>query len=162
FGNSKHVERGPLGRTVGVCADFGSVGRCGVAVRVDWLAADAKSVRLAAAFGGWRRRRLGGHNQLHRTIAYPCSLSVLFLPIFAGIATLFCLTNRPEDAKWLPDDERNWLRAELAAEYRAKQNQSHWAWAHHMGMVLLLTLVYFGLNVSSYGLLFFLPSIIKS
>lgn len=84
------------------------------------------------------------------------------VPIFAGIATLFFLPNRPQDATWLPDDERNWLQAELDAEHRAKQGQSHWAWMHHIGMVGLLTLVYFGLNVSSYGLLIFLPAIIKS
>ena len=83
-------------------------------------------------------------------------------PVFAGIATLFCLPNRPANAIWLPDDERRWLTGQLEAEHRAKQGQSHWAWVHHAGMVLLLTLVYFGLNVSSYGLLFFLPSIIKS
>ncbi len=83
-------------------------------------------------------------------------------PILAGIATIFLLPNRPGEVGWLPDEERNWLTGELAEEARQKQGHGHWDWVHHLGMVALLTLVYFGLNVSSYGLSMFMPSIIKS
>jgi len=84
------------------------------------------------------------------------------LPVFAGVATIFFLPNQPRNAPWLPEDERAWLLDQLDAEHRAKQRTGHWAWVHHLGMVLLLTLVYFGLNVSSYGLLIFLPAIIQA
>src|SRR5262245_23233996 len=84
------------------------------------------------------------------------------VPMAAGIATFFLLPNRPSEAKWLPNDERNALQAELDEEHRKKKGHGHWAWVHHLGMVLLLTLVYFGLNVSSYGLSMFMPAIIKS
>src|SRR6201984_2897250 len=30
-------------------------------------------------------------------------------PIILGIITLFFLTDRPEHARWLPEDERNWI-----------------------------------------------------
>jgi ACS family tartrate transporter-like MFS transporter len=84
------------------------------------------------------------------------------VPILAGFATLFFLPNRPAQAKWLPADERAWLVGELDREHKAKQGHGHGAWARHLGMVLLLTLVYFGLNLSSYGLSSFMPAIIKS
>jgi ACS family tartrate transporter-like MFS transporter len=83
-------------------------------------------------------------------------------PILAGFATLFFLPDRPEQAKWLPADERNWLVTELQHEHEAKQSHGHWAWVRHVGMVLLLTCVYFGLNFSSYGLSMFMPKIIQA
>jgi sugar phosphate permease len=83
-------------------------------------------------------------------------------PFLAGFATLFFLPDRPAQAKWLPADERNWLMTELDQEHKAKQIHGHWVWLNHFGMVLLLTLVYFGLNFSSYGLSMFMPEIIKT
>ncbi|HEV3081549.1 MAG TPA: MFS transporter [Gemmataceae bacterium] len=83
-------------------------------------------------------------------------------PILAGFATLFFLPDRPSKATWLPADERDWLLAELDREHKAKQGQGHWAWVHHLGIVLLLTFVYFCLNLTSYGLSMFMPAIIKS
>lgn len=83
-------------------------------------------------------------------------------PVIAGIATLFFLPDRPALAGWLPPDERDWLAGELAAESAAKAGHGHWEWVHHLGLVLLLTFVYFGQNVISYGLGMFMPAIIKS
>jgi MFS family permease len=83
-------------------------------------------------------------------------------PILAGIATLFMLPDRPSAARWLRSDEREWLAGELAAEDVAKQKHAAGAWRHHLGLVLLLTLVYFGQNVVSYGISMFMPAIIKS
>ena len=83
-------------------------------------------------------------------------------PIVAGFATLFMLPDRPHKAKWLPTHERTWLEAELEREHKGKQGHGHWVWVSHLGMVLLLTLVYFFLNLTSYGLSMFLPAIIKS
>ena len=61
-----------------------------------------------------------------------------------------------------PTEERKTLLAELDREHQGKKSHGHWAWVHHVGTVALLTLVYFGLNVSSYGLSMFMPAIIKS
>jgi sugar phosphate permease len=83
-------------------------------------------------------------------------------PVFAGLAAIFFLPDRPGKASWLPVDERNWLMAQLDAEHRSKRATGHWAWLHHLGMVALLTCVYFGLNVPSYGISTFMPAIIKS
>jgi MFS transporter, ACS family, tartrate transporter len=83
-------------------------------------------------------------------------------PVLAGFATLFFLPDRPDKAEWLAPDERAWLTAELEAEQRSKQGHGHWAWVHHLGLVLLLTAVYFCQNLTSYGLSMFMPAIIKS
>lgn len=83
-------------------------------------------------------------------------------PIVAGVATIFLLPDRPATVKWLPEDERAWLLSELNREHEAKKGQGHWAWVHHLGTVVLLTAVYFGLNLTSYGITFFMPAIIKS
>jgi MFS transporter, ACS family, tartrate transporter len=82
-------------------------------------------------------------------------------PVLAGVATLFFLPDRPHKAKWLSPEERDWLVAELERESQSKKGHGHAAWVHHLGMVLLLTVVYFCLNVTSYGLSMFMPAIIK-
>lgn len=84
------------------------------------------------------------------------------IPVLAGFVTIFFLPNRPKDANWLPADEREWLEGELHRDHEQAKSHSHWGWTRHLGMVLLLTIVYFGLNVSSYGLSSFMPKIIKS
>jgi ACS family tartrate transporter-like MFS transporter len=83
-------------------------------------------------------------------------------PILAGLATPFLLPDRPEQAAWLPTEERAWLLGELAREEQTRQQrQGHFAWLNQAGIVLLLTIFYFGMNVSSYGLSNFLPAIVK-
>jgi ACS family tartrate transporter-like MFS transporter len=83
-------------------------------------------------------------------------------PFLAGFATIFFLPDRPQQAKWLPAEERDWLLTELDREHKAKQTHGHGVWLNHFGMVLMLTCVYFGLNFSSYGLSMFMPEIIKT
>ena len=83
-------------------------------------------------------------------------------PVIAGIVTLFYLPDRPTKAKWLPADERDWLAAELERERKAKAAHHDRQWVSHLGTVLLLTVVYFCLNLTSYGLTMFMPAIIKS
>ena len=43
------------------------------------------------------------------------------LPVLAGVMTFFLLPNRPAEAKWLADDERQWLAGELDREREQKQ-----------------------------------------
>ncbi len=84
------------------------------------------------------------------------------LPVVAGFATLFFLPDWPARATWLPAGERDWLMAELDREHQGKLGHGPGVWKHHLGLVVLMTLVYFGLNVTSYGLNMFMPAIIKS
>jgi MFS transporter, ACS family, tartrate transporter len=82
-------------------------------------------------------------------------------PIIAGVVTLFFLPDRPERAPWLEEEERDWLTGEMHKEHLSRQSHGHTAWLGQVGSVLLLTGYYFCMNVTSYGLSIFMPSIIK-
>jgi MFS transporter, ACS family, tartrate transporter len=83
--------------------------------------------------------------------------------VMLGIATFFYLTDRPEDARWLAEDERQWIARELAAERAAKQAQaatSPWR-AVQQPAVLLLAIAYFCYITTSTGLGTWLPKILQ-
>jgi ACS family tartrate transporter-like MFS transporter len=84
--------------------------------------------------------------------------------VVLGVITLFYLTDRPEDAKWLPDDERNWLKAELGSSgKKVSHGHSGSIWAGLSNpRVLLLTAAYFTLMSGNYGLMMWLPKILKT
>ena len=84
--------------------------------------------------------------------------------LLIGIVTLFVLTDRPEQAKFLTADEKNWLSSKLATERQAKEAVHKFSLLEGMfdPRVLLLALNYFGIVVASLGILFFVPQIIKS
>jgi ACS family tartrate transporter-like MFS transporter len=81
-----------------------------------------------------------------------------------GVLTYFGLTDRPEQAKFLNEDERKWLIDTIARERRATEavrRYSLWE-ALYNPKVLLLALNYFGIVTASLGMLIFIPQIIKS
>jgi MFS transporter, ACS family, tartrate transporter len=84
--------------------------------------------------------------------------------VLIGIVTLFVLTDRPEQAKFLTQQEKNWLSAKLASERKAKEAVRTFSMLQGMfnPKVLLLALNYFGIVVASLGQLIFIPQIIKS
>jgi MFS transporter, ACS family, tartrate transporter len=83
--------------------------------------------------------------------------------IILGIITIFYLADWPAQAKWLPDDEREWITSELEQENKAKQVvHSYRVWeALRHREVILLTLAYFFMVTSVYGFNFWLPTIIE-
>lgn len=83
--------------------------------------------------------------------------------VIVGIAVLYLLPDKPRDANWLTQSEREALENELASD-RAKIGKAH----HHSlfaGLanprVWLLSIIYFGIVTANYGIEFFLPSILK-
>ena len=84
--------------------------------------------------------------------------------LLIGIATFFVLTDKPEQAKFLTQDEKAWLRARLDAERTAKESvRTFTLWQSMIDpKVLLLSLNYLGIVTASLGMLFFIPQIIKS
>jgi ACS family tartrate transporter-like MFS transporter len=84
--------------------------------------------------------------------------------VVIGVITFFVLTDRPEQAKFLTAEERNWLVTRIAAERRATEAVRKFTlWqALYNPKVLLLALNYFGIVTASLGMLYFIPQMIKS
>jgi ACS family tartrate transporter-like MFS transporter len=86
------------------------------------------------------------------------------IPAFLlGIVVLSYLTDKPEKATWLKDDERQWLVNEMNAEHAAKAaTASHSIWRGLADLrVLALSLIYFGTSAGLYTLGIWAPQIIK-
>jgi MFS transporter, ACS family, tartrate transporter len=82
--------------------------------------------------------------------------------VIAGFAALFYLTDRPREARWLPDDERAWITDELERESRSKQGARTSLWRLFQNRdVILLTAVYFLGACAQYGFSFWLPKMIQ-
>ncbi|MBZ6079092.1 MFS transporter [Microvirga puerhi] len=84
--------------------------------------------------------------------------------VILGIVILLILVDRPEDAKWLADDERKWLLSRLEEDRKASPATAHGTVMDFLRdrRVLALTAIYFFYAVSVYGVTFWLPLIIKS
>jgi ACS family tartrate transporter-like MFS transporter len=84
--------------------------------------------------------------------------------LIMAVVVWFYLTDKPEQARWLADDERDWLVNRLEAERRQRVA------AHGITVlqalvnprVLALSLVYFGAVAANYGTAFFIPQIVKA
>ncbi len=83
--------------------------------------------------------------------------------IVLAFVVLRQMTDRPSEAKWLTDEERTWLAGELEAERKQVER------AGHLGLlksltdprVITLSLIYMTSVTASYGIVFFLPQIVK-
>jgi MFS transporter, ACS family, tartrate transporter len=85
--------------------------------------------------------------------------------ILLGVVVYFYLTDHPQDAAWLNPDERARLIATLDAETKAyagnaKPPSAFSAFGNPR--VWVLSFVYLGLNFCSYGMSFWVPSLIRS
>src|ERR1700748_2471306 len=83
--------------------------------------------------------------------------------ILVGIGVLVYLTDFPRQAGWLQQDEIAWLERVQAIEKSNKEKAEHISLFQALTdpRILLCALVYFCLNAASYGVAFFLPTIIK-
>jgi MFS transporter, ACS family, tartrate transporter len=83
--------------------------------------------------------------------------------VIVGIVVWVYLTDSPEQATWLKPEQRDWLANRLNEERSQKESIHHFSLGETMRnpRVWLLTLVYFGQNVSGYGLVIFLPQIVS-
>lgn len=81
--------------------------------------------------------------------------------IIFGFITIWYLTDWPEQAAWLPADEKSWITSQLKQEKAAKKRSyGIWEALRHRD-VILLTLCYFCAMTGSYGIAFWLPTILK-
>jgi ACS family tartrate transporter-like MFS transporter len=83
--------------------------------------------------------------------------------IALGIIVLFYMTDKPEKARWLADEERTWLVEAMNTERSNKAATAHRSiWRGLADLrVLALSLVYFGTSAGLYTLGIWAPQIIK-
>jgi ACS family tartrate transporter-like MFS transporter len=82
--------------------------------------------------------------------------------ILMGIFTWFYMTDGPEKALWLPQEQRNWLIGECDRDRSANVAAHMTLWqALTSSKVLLSSLAYFSFVAALYGMQFWLPQIIR-
>jgi len=83
--------------------------------------------------------------------------------IVFGVIAFFYLTDRPKDARWLPEDEREWITAELQREREKKKaaNKLGALAALRQPRVIILALACFCYITNSVGLSSWLPTIVR-
>ncbi|SHN62673.1 MFS transporter [Bradyrhizobium erythrophlei] len=83
--------------------------------------------------------------------------------VVLGLFILRIMTDRPARAAWLADDERNWLQTRLDNETRAIERDGHMTWTKALSdpRVLALSVIYLGSVTANYGIVFFMPQIVK-
>ncbi len=82
-------------------------------------------------------------------------------PALMGLVTLWFLTDRPQEAQWLPEEEKRWLVSELAAEESRKvaAGRVRVTDALRRPQTYLLIAIFFLIVTGNQALIFFLPSI---
>src|SRR5262249_45835350 len=73
--------------------------------------------------------------------------------VVLGVVTIFYLTDRPHQAKWLPDDERDWISAELERENELKRKARPYGVLRALRQreVIMLAAAYFLIVTGVYG-----------
>ena len=84
-------------------------------------------------------------------------------PVILGFITLFYLTDRPAQARWLSEAERNWISQELEAENTAKKKiRSYTVWqALSDRRVWTLIIPYFLALIGAQANIFWIPTFVK-
>jgi MFS transporter, ACS family, tartrate transporter len=83
--------------------------------------------------------------------------------VAVGIFTYFYMTDRPEQASWLPRDERDWLVKELQEELQAKSamRKPTILEAFADARILRLSLTYFLALTGGLGTIYWIPTFLK-
>lgn len=80
--------------------------------------------------------------------------------VIFGIVALWYFPNRPDEAKWLSSDEKAWL-ANNAANRAETAQRNDWSILKRP-LVWLSALLWFCLLSGSYGIIFWLPQVVKA
>jgi MFS family permease len=84
--------------------------------------------------------------------------------IVGGVLTYLLLPSRPQEAKFLTADEKEWIRAELKHEELQKLEQHQYSALQALasGRVWHLAMAYFGMMIGNYALQSWAPQLVKS
>ena len=86
-------------------------------------------------------------------------------PIILAVFVWFFLTEQPSKAGWLKKDEKEWLITKLDEEKRALTTENS---PHNLSTTMknyriwMLSLIYFSVNLGSYGVSLWLPQIVQN
>src|SRR5580658_2498217 len=83
--------------------------------------------------------------------------------VVIGIVTVFYLTDRPAQARWLPSDERDWLVSELQAELDAKKTVANYSMLRAFcdRRILRLIAAYFLALTGALGTIYWIPTFVR-
>ncbi len=84
--------------------------------------------------------------------------------IFLGASVFWLLADSPSDARWLVGDERTWLLEKLASERVTEappSGSSYWK-VLIAPRIWFLSMIYFGVSTTMYGVTLWLPSVIRA
>jgi ACS family tartrate transporter-like MFS transporter len=83
--------------------------------------------------------------------------------VLLGLFILRVMTDRPARAEWLADDERAWLQTRLDNENSVIERGGHMTWTKALSdpRVVALSMIYLGSVTANYGIVFFMPQIVK-
>ncbi len=118
---------------------------------------------VAGPASGWILAKMTG-------VGHLSSWQWLFLlegipSVVMGLVTLWFLTDRPSNASWLSEDEKQLVARGLEEDDAKKRTTGHAGHrlsdAFRSVPVWLLGVVYFGMTAGNYGITFWLPQIIK-
>jgi MFS transporter, ACS family, tartrate transporter len=83
--------------------------------------------------------------------------------IVLGVVTLFYMTDRPEQARWLPADERDWLVTKLRDELQVKKKRRDYTIREAFSdrRILQLIAAWFLALTGSLGTIYWIPTFVK-
>ncbi|MBS6435582.1 MULTISPECIES: MFS transporter [Pantoea] len=84
--------------------------------------------------------------------------------VLLGVAAFFVLSNRPDSASWLTNEQRNWLSSTLAAENAQRKAIGHislWQLLRHKH-IWVMALIYAGASAAGSTLSVWSPQLLKS
>ncbi|MCB4769081.1 MFS transporter [Ancylobacter sp. Lp-2] len=128
-----------------------------------FMTATVLSTVIGAPISGWI---LSANPTWFGLVAWQWLFILEAIPaVLVGIFTLFYLVDRPEqDRRWLNETERKWLIAELEREHEQIKEVG----SHDFGAIFkdhrvwLLTVIYMFNAMAVYGVVLWLPQIVKS
>ncbi|KAE8147733.1 major facilitator superfamily domain-containing protein [Aspergillus avenaceus] len=126
------------------------------------------STTLAGAFGGLLASGIGKMEGLRGYRGWRWVFIIEgCLTCVVAIICYFLVTDFPEDAKWLTEEERRFVREKLAADTGKAAEHASLGWRDVKGVfkdykIFIGGWMYFGQVVTAYGYAYFAPTIIKT